>query len=217
MAHYTVTSLKEDATNFQQLWQYPAQRTAGAFRAVKLNGLLHGYPGVLELVEWPGIMYPLTNAGGSNPLQSVRYAAVSHVWQYAFDVGQQVLNLPPGDQLDIAVMTQGQPDRKKLSWAGLRQLAQGIDALNNRVPYKKKVKYFWLDFLCLDQIDRPNDDEKSLQLCIMGDIYESARRVVVMIGGMGAVLGAGSKTPWMGKDSQPSRPSSPYRILLRMC
>ncbi|KAH9988519.1 hypothetical protein F4779DRAFT_272985 [Xylariaceae sp. FL0662B] len=200
MVHHTVTWLQEDATDFQQLWQYPAQRKAGAFRAVKLDGLLRGYPRVLELVEWPGIMYPLTGAGGSNTLQSVRYAAVSHVWQYAFDVGQQVQNLPPGDQLDVAVMTQGQPDRKKLSWAGLRQLAQGIDALNNRGPHKKKVKYFWLDFLCLDQIERPNDDEKTLQLCIMGDIYENARRVVVMIGGMGAVLGADRQTLWMDRS-----------------
>jgi hypothetical protein len=71
------------------------------------------------------------------------------------------------------------------------------------------VKYFWLDFLCLDQIDHPNDDdEKSLQICIMGDIYKYAQRVAVLIGGMGAVLGADKKTPWMGKDSQTSRHSN---------
>jgi hypothetical protein len=197
-----LNTIIEDATSTQQLWKLPAQRTAGAFRAVDLNGLLNGYPGRIDLYEWPNIKYPLTNVKGSNPLRLVWYAAVSHVWQYAFDVGEQVKNLPSGDQLDIAVMKDGQPTTKKLSWKALRRLAHGIDALNKKFP-SQKVKYFWLDFLCLDQIDHPNDDdEKSLQICIMGDIYKYARRVVVLIGGMGAVLGAEKTTPWMGKDSQ---------------
>jgi hypothetical protein len=203
MASYIVKTMVEDAYSYQQVWQYPAQRTPGAFRAVKLDGLLNGYPGRIEVREWPGIKYPLRNPGGAdppNPLAFVRYAAVSHVWQYAFEVGEAVQNMPPGDQLDIAIMQGGQPATKKLSWPTLRRLAEAIDALNRSGPYRKRVHYMWLDFLCLDQIDRPNDDEKALQICIMGDIYEQARRVVVMIGGMGSFISSASKSPWMGRD-----------------
>ncbi|KAF1953708.1 hypothetical protein CC80DRAFT_537294 [Byssothecium circinans] len=203
MEPYVVHDIREDASSYRQLWQYPDRRTPGAFRAVVLDGLLHGYPGHIEVVEWPDIKYPLTtpNSTFPNPLGYLRYAAVSHVWQYAFDVGEQVKNMPPGDQLDIAIMQDGHPDRKTLSWPALRQLARAIDALNRRGPGRgrKRVEYMWLDFFCLDQIDRPNDDEKALQICIIGDIYEQALRVVVMIGGMGGFINSAKKTPWMDR------------------
>jgi hypothetical protein len=59
-----LNTIVEDATSTQQLWQLPAQRTAGAFRAVDLSGSSTAIQGELTSMngQTSSILLPLALA-----------------------------------------------------------------------------------------------------------------------------------------------------------
>ncbi|KAF7558238.1 hypothetical protein G7Z17_g197 [Cylindrodendrum hubeiense] len=128
--------------------------------------------------------------------QGYGYIAVSHVWDNGAEVDDELNNMTIIDELDIDVTAEDGEhlDNKPISWLGLRQVAHAA----NRGPLGP-VNYFWLDYLCLDQVDKNNDMEKGLQICIMGDIYRNAHAVVTMIGGIPSVQSVSTPSAWMDR------------------
>lgn len=192
-----------DTVNYQKLKQSSApNRTPGALRVIKVGPLLSNPPTIV-IEEFSGIKF------GSVPSPKVqlsalqksryRYVAISHVWDYGVEINQELNNMPMVDELHIAVTDDGKKSKsatKNISWRGLIQIAHALNS-----GHLGKVDYFWLDFLCIDQIKkRKNDDkEKALQICIMGDIYRYASSVLIMIGGIPSVQSASSPTAWMDR------------------
>ncbi|KAE8365198.1 heterokaryon incompatibility protein-domain-containing protein [Aspergillus caelatus] len=83
------------------------------------------------------------------------YYALSHVWGSDHNPEQIRLN---GENFDI---------RKNLAKT-LRQLRRG-----------DKAVVFWIDALCINQCD---EDEKRVQIPLIGDIYKEAEKVVAFLG-----------------------------------
>ncbi|KAF7587828.1 hypothetical protein BBP40_006680 [Aspergillus hancockii] len=112
---------------------------------------------------------------------------------HADDVDDQMRIMPMSQKFKVDI---DNGDTKNLSWVSLRQVAHAVQKLG--------ANWFWLDFLCLDQVERkpssgPVDKEKCLLICMMSDVYRYASDVVVMIGGMGAVLGVDKNMSWMDR------------------
>ncbi|KAL2678980.1 hypothetical protein Neosp_009734 [[Neocosmospora] mangrovei] len=173
-------------------------KTPGAFRVVKVEHLLEDPP-VIKLYEFSDIRFGRSRnvKADLKALQNTQYgyAAVSHVWEYGAEVEQQQRNMPIDEDLNIDVdAPDGQfVDTKKISWRGLVQIAHAVNSTHLRA-----LKYFWLDFLCIDQVDN-NDKEKGLQICIMSSIYAAASAVLVMIGGVPSVQSTKTPTAWMDR------------------
>lgn len=185
---------KTDTVNYTTLQQVP--RTAGAFRVVDADALLWPNP-TIRVLEYSNIRFDKNPEPSLKALgKSRQYVAVSHVWDYAFEVDSKVTNQNVKEQLDIDVdAPDGKSlDTKTISWVGLEQVAQACKHVTGG-----PVKYFWLDFLCLDQVTKKNDLEKQYQLCIMGSIYESATAVITMIGGIAYAQGVTQRTAWMDR------------------
>ncbi|KAK7742423.1 hypothetical protein SLS62_010731 [Diatrype stigma] len=173
-------------------------RVSGAFRAIGVDGLVR--PKVpkdpeLKIYEFQDIKYGNNAASRLSALgksKSGGYVAISHVWEAASDVHNQLEKMDVSDLLNIDTNSPSKDalDTKTLSWPGLIQMAQATD--------EKRVKYFWLDLLCIDQVDR-DDEDMDYQICIMADLYRWASCVIVMIGGAGCVQHPDQATGWMDR------------------
>ncbi|KAF2733412.1 hypothetical protein EJ04DRAFT_468378 [Polyplosphaeria fusca] len=193
-----------DTVNYDDL-DTTNNRIPGAFRLVQVAPLLWSTPRIV-VWQFDDIVYDerydykqkfddIESSG------TYRYVAVTHVWDYADDVDSQMNNLNIDEELDIDIDAPDKKhiDKKSISWIGLRQVA-----LAAQMSQLGAVDYFWLDFLCLDQIDKydnngHNDKEMSLQIAIMGQIYEKAHAVLTMIGGIPAVQAVNQRTAWMDR------------------
>ncbi|KAL7623148.1 hypothetical protein AAE478_006829 [Parahypoxylon ruwenzoriense] len=164
-------------------------RTPGAFRAVSVADLLQR-TATISLYEWKTVKFPFPSPKkASHPLDGISYVAISHVWDYGTEVNNKIRITNRPLHIDV---TDPKRSYKEISWTGLVEIAH---AARNR-----GATYIWLDFLCLDQVDRGGgDEEKALQICIMADIYRQADNVVTMIGGIGAVQSVKSTTAWMDR------------------
>lgn len=176
-------------------------RTAGAFRVIAVTPLLVDPPKEpqIELHEWQDIIYkPNRNRTQMNALNNtmrgIKYAAISHIWENSFEVDNAFEDAK--DQTDrIKVITKEidedtEPESKAISWRGLIQAA--------RAAHYKKADYFWLDFLCLDQLGG-DDNEKELQIALMASIYRNACSVIIMISGVVAVGDISDQTGWIDR------------------
>lgn len=172
-------------------------RTAGSFRVVEVAGLLSA-PAEIKVYEYPAINF--NTKGYEKQLKRLgnldRYIAISHVWSRGFEVDKELGKMKMVERLHIETdgSNSGAKPPETISWLGLKQAANAAKDLPGSLP--GGVKYFWLDFLCLDQVSRKKDKEKALQICIMGDIYKYAAGVVVMIGGVGAAQTVLGQTGW---------------------
>lgn len=61
-------------------------------------------------------------------------------------------------------------------FSALRRIRQ---KQSSPTPALKPMQYLWADAVCIDQ---DNDDEKSQQVALMGEIYASARRLIIWLG-----------------------------------
>ncbi|KAF5717828.1 heterokaryon incompatibility protein [Fusarium globosum] len=166
-----------------------ASRKAGCFRVVEVKGLLSS-PGEVNIYEYPTINF--NHDGYEKDLQYLggtsKYIAISHVWSHGAEVDAMLKKMTMTQKLNIQIdNAKPTPHVETISWLGLKQAAHAA--------YKLGATYFWLDFLCLDQVDQ-SDKEKELQICIMGDVYKHAKAVVIMIGGVGAAQSAQGPTSW---------------------
>ncbi|KAI0381347.1 hypothetical protein F5Y04DRAFT_80278 [Hypomontagnella monticulosa] len=191
IVRYTYNDSKHHNFNYTDFATTPTPRTPGAFRVIKVKPLLTA-PQEIQVYEYSNIQW---GAGGGyrNLLAAAKsYVAISHVWSHADDVDAKLNKSTALKQFDIDVDPgEGGINFKRLGWVGLEQIAQAAD--------KYDFKYLWLDFFCIDQIAKNNDNEMGLQICIMSDIYTYAKWVMVMIGGMGAVVKADDVTGWMDR------------------
>lgn len=159
-----------------------SDRTEGAFRAISVRRLLRGTPEI-ALYEWQNVKFPLSKP---NPLGKINYVAASHVWDESSEVKSIIAGTP---KRPLRVDT-GKPSPHQISWWGLVDVAYAALEL--------RADYIWIDFFCLDQVDR-GDKDKALQICMMADIYKHAKDVVVMVGGMSAVQSVANNTMWMDR------------------
>jgi hypothetical protein len=87
------------------------------------------------------------------------------------------------------------PDHITICWQGLVEAAHAADFY--------KCQYLWLDLFCIDQSrTRDKDDkekDKSMQIANMGNIYERATVVIVMIGGVSAAQGIDQASSWIDR------------------
>ncbi|OAA59175.1 Heterokaryon incompatibility [Niveomyces insectorum RCEF 264] len=170
-----------------------ANRVAGAFRVVSVDALIKFSTPTVQVWQYPHIRW---GAGGGNFAYKGRlgaarpYVALSHVWSHAADVDAKLNTSTVLEPFKVDVDPHNGITYKKLSWVGLKQVAQTAKMYGR--------DYLWIDFFCIDQIDM-GDNEVGLQICIMADIYRYARWVLVMIGGMGAVVKADTVTSWMDR------------------
>lgn len=175
-------------------------RVSGAFRAIDVDGLIRPKDPndpELKIYEFRNIKYE--DKKTASKLRNLRvstknggYVAISHVWEAASNVQNQLNGLDPSEFLmvDTPSALKDATDTLTLSWPGLIQMAYATK--------KKRAKYFWLDLLCIDQIDK-HDEEMEYQICIMADLYRSASCVIVMIGGAGCVQYPDQLTGWMDR------------------
>lgn len=179
---------KNDSKN---LWTYPEypenknkRRKAGAFRAIAVDPLLAKVPRI-ELYEWKNITY--ANNKRTNPMRGIEYAAISHVWANSVEVAKHFRSEKPEECIRIQLS-----DNKthRIGWAGLIQAARGAKS--------KKAKFFWLDLLCLDQVNS-KDREKELQIALMASVYTNASCVIVMIAGIVAVGRVEHHSSWIDR------------------
>ncbi|KAK0510856.1 hypothetical protein JMJ35_006408 [Cladonia borealis] len=185
-----------DNFNYTDFAVFGRIRVSGAFRVVKVQPLLLQQPS-LEVYEYPSIRWGAGDGsfayiGGLK--HATPYMAISHVWSHADDVDKELkkqgTTLEPF-KVDVDPDPQHPSIKSKyVSWHGLREMAQAASSLS--------YQYLWIDFFCIDQIDK-GDNEMGLQICIMADIYRHARMVMVMIGGVGAVVHAHSRSQWMDR------------------
>jgi len=54
-----------------------------------------------------------------------------------------------------------------------------VDSFLRHFREESSVRYLWVDAICLNQAD---NDEKSIQVGLMGDIYRQARRILIWLG-----------------------------------
>ncbi|CAK7240547.1 MAG: hypothetical protein STHCBS139747_001990 [Sporothrix thermara] len=181
--------------SYHEYTVHGAHRVAGAFRVVSVDALINFSTPTVQVWEYPGIRW---GAGGGNfahrgRLQAAQsYIALSHVWSHAADVDAKLNESTVLEPFKVAVDEHNDMNYKKVSWVGLKQAARTANMYG--------LKYLWIDFFCIDQVSiGENDNEVGLQICIMADIYRYARWVLVMIGGIGAVVKADAITSWMDR------------------
>ncbi|EPE32090.1 hypothetical protein GLAREA_12172 [Glarea lozoyensis ATCC 20868] len=63
--------------------------------------------------------------------------------------------------------------------ASILAITENLDSLLRYFRKQKSVRYLWIDVICLNQDD---DIEKSIQVGLMGEIYQQARRVCIWLG-----------------------------------
>ncbi|KAF2741170.1 hypothetical protein EJ04DRAFT_571876 [Polyplosphaeria fusca] len=176
-------------------------RKDGAFRVVEVDGLWNnGPPGpqpIINIYEYTNIRFASTPAPARKMLRKLnhiannKYVAISHVWDDAPEVMNEMNEMAESELLHIDVQgPDGTLATKTLSWPGLIQMAHAVR--------RRGADYFWLDLPCIDQIDRDKSD-LDYAICIMSDIYEFASGVVVMIGGAGCVQRFDKLTGWMDR------------------
>lgn len=106
---------------------------------------------------------------------NVRYEALSYVWSAESGLEE--------------IMLCGQP------YNITRNLFLALRRLRNA----RKPRVMWVDSLCIDQT---NDDEKSVQVALMGDIYKSCARVYLWLGDYGEAstrtIEENHSLPWFG-------------------
>ncbi|KAM0430105.1 hypothetical protein ACHAPT_006111 [Fusarium lateritium] len=186
-----------DTVNYRD-WSV-RRRTPGAFRVVKVAPLL-STPPTIQVLEFSDIRF----GGYPEPQEKLKtlqglgygYVAVSHVWDYGAEVDHELDTMTITDELNTDVDAEDGKslDTKTISWRGLVQIAHALNS-----GHLGSVDYFWLDFLCLDQVDKHHDNEMGLQICIMGDVYKRANSVLIMIGGIPSVQSASNPTAWMDR------------------
>ena len=200
--------------NKGQTWNYSLNkklktRTPGAFRAFDVKALL-GPDAKIDLYEWKDLVYPNPEAEREKHYPRP-YCAITHVWQ----CGLEAIKRAPEDR-ELVVTTKKRSEKntkpQTINWLGLQQIAAAADQLS--------CQYLWLDFLCIDQVDRGSDvdSEKGFQLMNMANIYKFARYVIVMIGGIAAVQSVQGSTTWMDRAwplQESSINTEPSLVLIR--
>ena len=58
-------------------------------------------------------------------------------------------------------------------------ITHNVDSFLRHFRAESSVRYLWVDAICLNQVD---NDEKSIQVSLMGDIYRQARRILLWLG-----------------------------------
>ena len=161
------------------------KRTPGAFRAFPVADLLRSPP-VITLGEWPNLDFQSKDANVATSYP--KYAAISHVWRSSEQTAQfaRKANRPLFIAIEDGLRTY------EISWLGLVQTAHGAKSLG--------CEYLWLDFLCIDQVNRHEDrSDKSLQIKNMADIYRHAKVVICMVGGASAMQRSDGQTAWVDR------------------
>ncbi|OAA53606.1 Heterokaryon incompatibility [Niveomyces insectorum RCEF 264] len=178
--------------NYEKFMVPYATRIPGAFRVVRVDPLLDRIPTV-EVWQHPDIRWGVqgVNFAYKRRLEeAASYIALSHVWSHADDVDAKLNSSAVLRPFKVDVDEHNGINYKKLGWVGLQQIAKTAQTF--------KIRYMWIDFFCIDQISQ-DDNEMGLQICIMADIYRYARWVLVMIGGMGAVVPTTAVSGWMDR------------------
>jgi hypothetical protein len=85
---------------------------------------------------------------------------------------------PPYQALSYCWGSRDPPEHITLGRKRLRITTNCAAALR-RLRYRFKARMLWIDAICIDQA---SDDEKAMQIPIMGDIYSQASQVVVWLG-----------------------------------
>jgi hypothetical protein len=153
-----ILELKEAS---RQQWQYSTSYVAGAPRLVSVERLLDKSTPTIVLDEIHNL-----NRISETP----KYAAISHVWEPSNAVKRI------SDRINRPLEIEVGPERPHtISWHGLIQAARAAKHL--------RCDYLWLDFLCLHQLSKT---DKALQIKNMKNIYQYAKVVLVMPGGVSA-------------------------------
>ncbi|KAM6495080.1 hypothetical protein JOM56_009703 [Amanita muscaria] len=177
--------LRWDYFNTQLQIDPSKERTAGAFRAFVVADLQRTTP-IITLTEWTDLVHGQKRARHSKNYPN--YAAISHVW----DPSNETLGTAKHARRPLKVRIKDKPYTQVISWHGLVEAADAASQLG--------CTYLWLDFLCIDQIPRDEENrEKQLQIYNMGNIYKNARNVICMLGGVSAVQSLTSRTGWMDR------------------
>ncbi|KAF7932048.1 uncharacterized protein EAE97_009069 [Botrytis byssoidea] len=167
-------------------------RTEGAFRLIDVKGLTLRTP-VLNIVEFSDIKFGQNAARELRklPKSSIKYTAISHVWNPSPEVEHQMNAMNDKDLFGVEFDPPHGGTGLRLvniSWIGLNQMAHAAKM--------KGSNYIWLDLCCIDQPDR-KDNETKFQISMMADIYRHANNVIVMVGGAGCVQHTDQVSPWM--------------------
>ncbi|KAL6897701.1 hypothetical protein GGI43DRAFT_409696 [Trichoderma evansii] len=159
----------------QEHWAYDSNYVAGAVRLFSVSDLLARDDAKITLSEWRELdwnkkddMFP-------------KYVAISHSWTPSAEVIKIAKNA--NRPLDIEI---GEDTPHTISWHGLQQAALAAQHL--------KCELLWLDFICLHQTS-PVD--KKLQIQQMGFLYQNARAVIVMPGGVSGAQEIELEAPWI--------------------
>ena len=189
--------IRRMAEQSRQNWSYAKEhcsclRTPGAFRCISVSDMLSSTSPAVCVFEWGGDI-------GVQPVADENfrpnYAAISHVWK-ASDAVKGIckgINRP----LNIETEKEGLIQLHEISWHGLVQAAHAAKEL--------KCDYIWLDLFCLDQVhlrtrdEKTEDEEKALQIKNMRNIYERAKAVIIMVGGIGAAQEINQTSSWIDR------------------
>jgi Heterokaryon incompatibility protein (HET) len=101
----------------------------------------------------------------------------------------EVVMISENENRPLKIQTHENRPPHEISWHGLVQAAHSARFLGCR--------YLWLDLLCIDQLS--HDGEKEAQIENMGNIYERAKAVIVMVGGVAAVQGVDKTSDWIDR------------------
>ena len=114
-----------------------------------------------------------------------KYAPISHVWKPSLEV--EKISKDADRPLKIQIRND---ELHEISWHGLVQAGHAAKHLG--------CNHLWLDLLCLDQVPS-TDREKEMQVKNMGNIYEKAAAVIIMVGGVAAAQGIDKVTSWIDR------------------
>ncbi|KAH8586697.1 hypothetical protein B0O99DRAFT_557695 [Bisporella sp. PMI_857] len=157
-----------------QVWWYGNDKTDGLLRLISVNDLL-STDAAITLSEWRGL--DLSRSGPERP----RYAAISHAWEPS----DAVKELSMAANRPLKILIDGNK-RHIVSWHGLRQAAKAAERLG--------CEHIWLDLVCLNQV---SDNDKKAQIKNMGNIYEKAKAVIIMPGGVAAAQRPEDEALWI--------------------
>jgi Heterokaryon incompatibility protein (HET) len=120
-----------------------------------------------------------------------KYAAISHVW----GVSKAVRRISESANRPLRIYKEAENADHSIiigditiCWQGLVEAAQAARFCG--------CDYLWLDLFCIDQ---RRTDDKRMQIKNMGNIYELATVVIVMVGGAGAVQGIDEGSSWIDR------------------
>lgn len=96
----------------------------------------------------------------------------------------RVVDIDADDSLPYVALsyTWGQPsftERVVLDGTHVLNITPNLAAALRRFRYASALKWIWIDAICINQRD---DDEKTIQIPLMADIYRDASRVMVWLG-----------------------------------